>query len=84
MPRAALAASMSKLAMLELTRTEATQLLALVRVKAAEIERMVESLSEGEGEDLQRRQALRSVRPQEELLSDLTMKLEGLVRELGG
>ena len=74
---------MSSLATLELTRPEAVQLLALVRVKAAEIERMVESLSEGEGEDLQRRQALRSVRPQEELLSDLTMKLEGLVRELG-
>lgn len=77
-------ASMSKLASLELTHAEAVQLLALVRIKAAEIERMVQSLSEGEGEDLQRRQAMRSVRPQEELLSDLTLKLEGVVRELGG
>jgi len=75
---------MSKLAALELTREEAVQILALVRVKAAEVERMVQALSEGEGEDLQRRQAMRSVRPQEELLSDLTVKLEGVVRELGG
>ena len=75
---------MSKLAVLELTREEAVQLLALVRVKAAEMERMVQALAEGEGEDLQRRQAMRTIRPQEDLLSDLTLKLEGALHELGG
>ena len=72
---------MSSLATVELTQAEIVQLLALVRPRAAEVERMVQSLSEGEGEDLQRHQALRSVRPQEELLSDLTMKLEGAAKD---
>ena len=73
---------MPRLADVQLTREEALQVLGLVRARAAEVERMVQGIGEGEGMDLQRHNALKSLRPQEELLSDLTLKLEGALRDL--
>lgn len=64
----------------ELTREEVLTILGLVKARAAEVERMVAALDEGEGEDLERHRAKRAVAPQQELLSDLTMKLEGAAR----
>jgi len=73
---------MPQLVTVELDRQEALTLLQLVRAKAAEVERMQSGLEEAEGMDLQRHNALKSLRPQVELLSDLTMKLEGAANEL--
>lgn len=66
----------------ELTHAEVVSLLALVRGRQAEVERMVQNLEEGEGMDLQRHNALKTMRPQQEALDDLVMKLEGAAREL--
>lgn len=65
----------------ELDPQELVTILGLVKARHLDVERMVQGMSEGEGEDLQRRQALRSIEPQLELLSDLTMKLEGAQRD---
>jgi hypothetical protein len=73
---------MPQLATVELDRQEILTLLQLVRAKAAEVERMQSGLEEAEGMDLQRHNALKSLRPQVELLSDLTLKLEGAASEL--
>ncbi|MEA3198797.1 MAG: hypothetical protein QOE90_225 [Thermoplasmata archaeon] len=69
-------------ATVELDRQEANALLALVRARAAEVERMVQNLEEGEGMDLQRHNALKTMRPQLEMLEILVLKLEGASREL--
>lgn len=68
----------------ELDRLEAATLLALVKTRAAEVERMIQNLEEGEGMDLQRHNALKTMRPQLELLEILAMKIEGASRELEG
>jgi hypothetical protein len=68
----------------ELDRQEAATLLALVRARAAEVERMVQNMEEAEGMDLQRHNALKATRPQVDLLQTLTMKLEGAAKELEG
>ncbi len=69
-------------ATVQLDRLEAATLLALVKTRAAEVERMVQNLEEGEGMDLQRHNALKTMRPQLEMLEILAMKLEGASREL--
>jgi len=68
-------------ATVELDRQEAAALLALVRARAAEVELMVQNLEEGEGMDLQRHNALKTLKPQLEAFDDLTLKLEGALRE---
>lgn len=70
------------LATLELTHPEALLLLSLVQARMLETARMVQNLEEGEGMDLQRHNALRTLRPQVEAMEDLVLKLEGSVREL--
>jgi hypothetical protein len=72
------------LASVELTRAECTTVLALVRARLAEVEQMIRNMEEGEGMDAVRYNALRTMRPQREALEDLTLKLEGTLRELGG
>ncbi|HEX2022907.1 MAG TPA: hypothetical protein VHH36_09330 [Candidatus Thermoplasmatota archaeon] len=61
----------------ELTREETSLLLALVRARHADLDRAAQNLEEGEGMDLQRHNALKTLRPQLEGLEDLILKLEG-------
>lgn len=61
----------------ELTREELLLLLALVKTRRSEHERMVQNLEEQEGMDLPRHRLLKEMRPQGDSLSDLEMKLEG-------
>jgi hypothetical protein len=70
------------LATVELSLSEAITLLGLVQGRMLEVERMVQNLEEGEGMDLQRHNALRTLRPQAEALQDLVLKLEGAAKEL--
>ena len=70
------------LATVEVSHAEALTLLALVQGRLLEVERMVQNLEEGEGMDLQRHNALRTLRPQADALQDLVLKLEGAVKEL--
>jgi len=70
------------LATVELDAQEALALLQLVRTRQADLDRIVQNLEEGEGMDLQRHNALKSVRPQIELLDVLAIKLAGAVKEL--
>lgn len=70
-----------KLAMMELTREEAHTLAGLARARLAEVERMVMGISEGEGMDLPRHNALKSLDAQLELLQDLVMKLDAAAKE---
>ena len=70
------------LAKIELDATEALTLLQLVRTRLVDLERFVQNLEEGEGMDLQRHNALKSMRPQVELLETLTIKLAGATNEL--
>lgn len=70
------------LASVELSRAEALALLGLVQGRLLEVERMVQNLEEGEGMDLQRHNALKTMRPQLDALQDLVLKLEGALREL--
>lgn len=72
------------LATVELSRAEVMSLLSLVRARLGEVEQMMRNLEEGEGMDLPRHNALRTMRPQAEALEDLVLKLEGALRELGG
>lgn len=72
------------LAKVELDAQEALALLQLVRTRLVDTERIAQNLEEGEGMDLQRHNALKSVRPQIELLEMLALKLEGAARELEG
>ena len=72
------------LAKVELDAVEAMTLLQLVRTRQADVERIVQNLEEGEGMDLQRHNALKSLRPQIELLDVLAIKLAGAVKELEG
>lgn len=67
---------------LEVTHAEAVTLLSLVRGRLAELERMAQNLEEGEGMDLPRHNALKTLRPQLEGLGDLALKLEGAAHEL--
>ena len=80
---AALAQSMP-LVNVELDAQEAMTLLHLVRTRQMEVDRMVQNMEEGEGMDLQRHNALKTMRPQQELLDLLALKLEGATRELEG
>jgi hypothetical protein len=75
---------MATVATIELDRQEVLALLALVRARAAEVERMVQNMEEAEGMDLQRHNALKLARPQLETLELLILKLEGAGRELEG
>lgn len=68
----------------DLDRQETYALLALVRTRLAEVERMVQGMEEAEGMDLQRHNAIKAARPQIDLLETLAMKLEGAGRELEG
>lgn len=70
------------LAKVELDAAEAMALLQLVRSRQADLERIVQNLEEGEGMDLQRHNALKSVRPQIEMLDILAIKLAGATKEL--
>lgn len=73
---------MTGLGTLELTLEEARVLVALTRARHGELDRMMQSMEEGEGMDLQRHNALKTMRPQLEALSDLLLKLEGILRDL--
>lgn len=66
----------------EVDEGEARTLLALVRSRMADLERMIQNLEEGEGMDLQRHNALKTLRPQLEDLELLALKLEGAGKEL--
>ena len=57
-------------------------LLHLVRARQMEVDRMIEQMGEGEGMDLPRHNALKTMRPQAELLEMLVLKLEGATKEL--
>lgn len=70
------------LATVEVDAQEIMSLLHLVRARQLEVERMIQNMEEGEGEDLQRHRALKTMRPQAELLDSLVLKLEGAAREL--
>lgn len=70
------------LATVELSHAEIVALLGLVRGRQAEVDRMIQNLEEGEGMDLQRHNALKTMRPQAAALEDLILKLEGAAREL--
>lgn len=70
------------LATVELDATEALTLLQLVRTRLVDLERIVQNIEEGEGMDLQRHNALKSVRPQIDLLEVLALKLTGAAKEL--
>lgn len=72
---------MPRLSTVELTPAETHALLALVRTRLAEVERMVQNLEEGEGMDLERHNALKLLRGQAEGWQDLAMKLDGVARE---
>ena len=72
---------MSRLAQVELTPQELNVLLQMVQARALEMDRMVQNLEEGEGMDLQRHNLLKTLRPQVEALQDLSLKLEGALRE---
>lgn len=69
------------LASVELTPAEIRTLLALVQARHADLGRMVQGLEEGEGMDLQRHNALKTLRPQVEALEDLVLKLEGAAQD---
>lgn len=69
-------------ALVELDAHEAMVLLQIVRGRFAEVERILDGLEEGEGMDLSRHQAIKTLRPQAELLGGIVMKLEGAAREL--
>lgn len=70
------------LATLELDAAELQTLLALLQARHGELERMVQNLEEGEGMDLPRHNALKTMRPQLEFLEVLQMKVEGALREV--
>ena len=70
------------LAQIELDAQEAMALLQLVRTRVADLERIVQNLEEGEGMDLQRHNALKSTRPQIEMLEVLALKLTSAVNDL--
>lgn len=70
------------LATLELDAQETLTLLHLARTRHLEVERMIQNMEEGEGMDLQRHNALRTMRPQAELLEGIVLKLEGAAKEL--
>lgn len=71
-----------KLTSIELDAQEAMALLQLVRTRQTDLERIVQNLEEGEGMDLQRHNALKSTRPQIELLEMLALKLAGVLNDL--
>lgn len=73
---------MRSLAAVELTHAEALTLVGLVQGRLADLERVMQNLEEGEGMDLQRHNALRTLRPQVEALQDLLLKLEGAAKDL--
>ena len=75
---------MSALAAVELDAREVLTLLTLVKGRMLELERMVQNLEEGEGMDLERHNALKTLRPQVQAFEDLTLKLDGALRELEG
>lgn len=70
------------LATVELDAQETMATLHLVRARLLEVERMIQNMEEGEGMDLQRHNALKTIRPQAELLEGIVLKLEGASREL--
>lgn len=70
------------LAQVELDAQEALALLQLVRTRQTDLERIVQNLEEGEGMDLQRHNALKSTRPQIELLEVLALKLTSALNDL--
>lgn len=71
-----------RLAGVELTREELLALLQLVQARHLEVQRMIDNMEEGEGMDLARHNALKTLRPQAEALQDLVLKLEGALRGL--
>jgi hypothetical protein len=70
------------LAEVELDAQEVLTLLQLVRSRQMEVQRMIDQMEEGEGMDLPRHNALKTMKPQAELLEGLTLKLEGASKEL--
>ena len=70
------------LASVEVSLPEILTLQGLVQGRLLEVERMMQGLEEGEGMDLQRHNALKTLRPQAEALTDLVLKLEGAAKEL--
>ena len=70
------------LAKLEIDAQEAMALLQLVRTRVTDLERIVQNIEEGEGMDLQRHNALKSTRPQIEMLEVLSLKLTGALNDL--
>jgi hypothetical protein len=74
----------ARLATIELDAQETMTILHLVRARQLELERMVQNMEEGAGMDLQRHNALKTLRPQVDLLEGIVLKLEGAARELEG
>lgn len=70
------------LATVQLDAQETLTLLHLVRSRQLEVERMIQNMEEGDGMDLQRHNALKTMRPQAELLESIVLKLEGAAHEL--
>lgn len=71
-----------KLATVELDTQEVMALLHFARSRLMEIERMIDGLEEAEGMDLQRHNAIKTMRPQAELVEMLVLKLEGAAKDL--
>lgn len=69
-------------ATVELDPQEVLTLLQLVRTRGMEVQRMIDQMEEGEGMDLPRHNALKTMRPQADLLETLTLKLEGASKDL--
>lgn len=72
------------LALVELDVQETMTLLHLARARLMEIERMIDGLEEADGMDLPRHNAIKTMRPQAELVETLVLKLEGAAKELEG
>lgn len=70
------------LARIELNLPETRTLLALARTRHADLARMVQGLEEGEGMDLQRHNALKTLNKQQDELETILLKLEGALHEL--
>ncbi|HUR67658.1 MAG TPA: hypothetical protein VM370_00300 [Candidatus Thermoplasmatota archaeon] len=66
----------------ELDPQETMTLLHLARARLMEVERMIDGLEEADGMDLPRHNAIKTMRPQAELLETLVLKLEGAAKEL--
>jgi hypothetical protein len=68
---------------IQLDSQETMALLQLARARLMEIERMIDGLEEAEGMDLPRHNAIKTMRPQADLVETIVLKLEGAAKDLG-